>query len=254
MERLVFNSTAAMNEQRLSRQVLAHEMSNINTTGFKRTYEVAMKAFKADGQGFDTRFQPQAIHTDLVQLTPGPMITSGRDLDIMMNDATVMGVTAPNGELAFTRRGDLHLNVNGVLETGANHVVQAEGGGVITVPAGFKVTIADDGQVYAADPAQPGVQQPAVIGQIMLRDASQTPLARRQDGLFKVDGQTVGSNFASGPNRATITTGVLEGSNVNPMETMVRLIEQSRTFENQVRMIKEAKSNDESGASMMKLG
>jgi flagellar basal-body rod protein FlgF len=103
-------------------------MSNINTTGFKRTYEVAMKAFKADGQGFDTRFQPQAIHTDLVQLAPGPMITSGRDLDIMMNDSTVMGVTAPNGELAFTRRGDLHLNVNGVLETGANHVIQAEGG------------------------------------------------------------------------------------------------------------------------------
>jgi len=149
-----------------------------------------------------------------------------------------MGVTAPNGELAFTRRGDLHLNVNGVLETGTNHVIQAEGGGVITVPAGFKVTIADDGQVYATDPAQPGVQQPAVVGQIMLRDASQTPLARRQDGLFKVDGQPIGSNFASGPNRATITTGVLEGSNVNPMETMVKLIEQSRTFENQVRRSK----------------
>ena len=138
MERLVFNSTAAMNEQRLSRQVLAHEMSNVNTTGFKRTYEVAMKAFKADGQGFDSRFQPQAIHTDLVQLAPGPMITSGRDLDIMMNDSTVMGVTAPNGELAFTRRGDLHLNVNGVLETGTNHVIQAEGGVSSPFPQALK--------------------------------------------------------------------------------------------------------------------
>jgi flagellar basal-body rod protein FlgF len=42
-------------------------------------------------------------------------MATGRDLDILMNDQTVLGVQPPNGELAFTRRGDLQLNVNGVL-------------------------------------------------------------------------------------------------------------------------------------------
>ena len=66
-----------------------------------------MKAFKAGGEGFDSSFQPQAAHMDFIQLKPGPLIATGRDLDIHMNDHTVLGVQAPNGETAFTRRGDL---------------------------------------------------------------------------------------------------------------------------------------------------
>ncbi len=252
MDRLAFNASAAINEQRLARQVLAHEMANINTTGFKRSYEVSLKAYKADGDGFDSRHQPQAVNKDLIQLRPGPLMATGRELDILMNDSTVMGVNAPNGQLAFTRRGDLRVNANGVLETGVGHVVRGEDGPV-TVPPGFKVSISEDGGVYAVDPAQPGVQQPVLITRLLLRDASQTPLSRREDGLFKVDGQPTGADFASGPLPTSVTTRALEGSNVNPMEAMVKLIEQSRSFEHQVRMVKESKSNDESGASMLRL-
>ena len=252
MDRLAFNAAAAINEQRLARQTLSHEMANINTTGFKRSYEVTMKAYKADGDGFDSRYQPQALSYDLIQLQGGTLIATGRDLDILMNDKTVMGVTAPNGELAFTRRGDLRLNANGVLETGVGHVVRGEDG-PITIPPGFKVTVGDDGAVYAVDPAQPGVQHPVLIGRLLLRDASQIQLGRREDGLFKVDGKPTGTDFASGPLPATITSKALEGSNVNPMTVMVKLIEQSRSFEHQVRMVKESKSNDESGASMLRL-
>jgi flagellar basal-body rod protein FlgF len=252
MDRLAFNAAATINEQRLARQVLAHEMANINTTGFKRSYEVSLKAFKADGQGFDSRHQPQAVNKDLIQLRPGPLIATGRELDILMNDQTVLGVNAPNGELAYTRRGDLRVNANGVLETGVGHVVRGEDGPV-TVPSGFRVTISGDGGVYAIDPAQPGVQQPVLITRLQLRDASQTPLSRREDGLFKVDGQPAGTDFATGPLPTSVTTKALEGSNVNPMEAMVKMIEQSRSFEHQVRLIKESKSNDESGASMLRL-
>ncbi len=252
MDRLAFNAAATINEQRLARQVLAHEMANINTTGFKRSYEVSLKAFKADGQGFDSRHQPQAVNKDLIQLRPGPLIATGRELDILMNDQTVLGVNAPNGELAFTRRGDLRVNANGVLETGVGHVVRGDDGPV-TVPSGFRVSISGDGGVYAVDPAQPGVQQPVLITRLQLRDASQTSLSRREDGLFKVDGQPAGTDFATGPLPTSVTTKALEGSNVNPREARGKMIEQSRSFEHQVRLIKESKSNDESGASMLRL-
>ena len=104
MDRLAFNAAASVNEQRLARQVLAHEIANVNTTGFKRSYEVVLQAYKADGQGFDSRHQPQIVSKDQIQLKPGPLIATGRDLDILLNDSTVLGVNAPNGETAFTRR------------------------------------------------------------------------------------------------------------------------------------------------------
>ena len=107
--------------------------------------------------------------------------------------------------------------------------------------------------VLSPDPNQPPPVQEQIIGQLMLRDASQVALFKREDGLFRVEGQPIGTDFATGPEPVSLTPQALEGSSVNPMSTMVKLIEQSRSFEHQVRMVKEAKSNDESGASMMRV-
>ena len=253
MERLAFNSSAAITEMRLARQVLANEMANMTTTGFKRSFEVSMKAFKADGGGFDSSFQPQAAHMDFIQLKPGPLIATGRDLDIHLNDHTVLGVQAPNGETAFTRRGDLQVSVDGVLQTGNGHPVMGEGNTPITVSPDLKVSIADDGGVYVSNPSQPGIQTQELVGNLMLRDASETPLTRREDGLFKAHDKPSGSDFASGPMKVSVISQALEGSNVNLQEAMVKLIEQARMFEQQVRMVKSSHDNDQAGASMMKL-
>jgi flagellar basal-body rod protein FlgF len=253
MDRLAFNASAAISEMRLARQSLANELANITTTGFKRSFEVSMKAFKADGGGFDSSFQPQAAHMDFIQLKPGPLIATGRDLDIHLNDHTVLGVQAPNGETAFTRRGDLQVSVDGVLQTGNGHPVMGEGNTPITVSPDLKVSIADDGGVYVSNPSQPGIQTQELVGNLMLRDASETPLTRREDGLFKAHDKPSGSDFASGPMKVSVISQALEGSNVNPQEAMVKLIEQARMFEQQVRMVKSSHDNDQAGASMMKL-
>jgi flagellar basal-body rod protein FlgF len=252
MDRLAFNSTASVNEERLSRLQLANEISNVATIGFKKTFEVTLQPHKAVGQGFDSRIQPRMHAYDIVQMEPGPMMVTGRDLDVAMNRKTVLGVTGSNGELAFTRRGDFKVNAAGVLETSTGYLVRGQDGGPITVPPGFKVTIGSDGNVYATDPTQQGVPQQQVIAQLLLRDASATQLSKREDGLFKVDGKPAGTDFASGTEPVSLTPQALEGSTVNPMASMVKLIEQSRSFEHQVRVMKESKSNDESGASMMK--
>ena len=252
MDRLAFNAAAAINEQRLSRQMMTHELANVVTVGFKRSFEVSMSAVKVEGAGFATRMQPQSVSLDIIQLRPGELMTTGRDLDVAMNDSTVLGVTAPNGELAFTRRGDLKVNAAGVLEDGIKHVVRGEGG-PITVPPGMMVKINPDGTIYANDPAQTGAVQQVLIGRLLLRDASATPLERRDDGLFGPVGK-LGADVPPGPELPSLTAGALEGSNVNAMSAMVKLMDQSRSFEHQVRNIKESKNADESGATMMKLG
>jgi len=252
MDRLAFNASAAITEMRLARQNLANDMANMTTTGFKRSYEVSMKAFKAEGEGFDSNYQPQAAHMDFIQMKPGPLMATGRDLDIMMNDQTVLGVQSPNGELAFTRRGDLRLASNGTLETGNGMLVRGQAGGPITIPPGFKVTINTDGSVYAVNPGQAGLIQPVLIDRLMLRDASQTSLERREDGLFTVSGKPPGTDIPASTNLLSLTPKALEGSNVNPMEVMIKLMEQSRSFEQAINVIKQSKDADQAGSTMMK--
>ncbi len=253
MDRLAFNAAAAIDQQSLSRQMTTNELANVSTVGFKRSYEVAMRSIKIDGPGFPSRMQPQAVSADVIQLKSGAIMATGTATDVAMNDSTVLAVSAPNGELAFTRRGDLRVSTAGVLENSLHQVVRGQGGGAITIPPGLSVSINPDGSVYAIDRAQAGVANSILIDRVLLRDASTTPLERRQDGLFGPVGK-LGADITDGPVVPSLTPGALEGSNVNPMEVMVKLMDQSRSFEHQVRNIKESKTIDESGATMIKLG
>jgi flagellar basal-body rod protein FlgF len=145
----------------------------------------------------------------------------------------------------------LRINAGGVLENGAGHLVQGEGGAPITIPQGLMVTISGDGTVLASDPTQAGNAAPVTVGKLLLRDTSKTPLQRVENGLFQVVGKP-GQDITPGPVTPSVTSRTLEGSNVNAMEVMVKMMAQSRSFEQQVNMIKESKQIDESGATMMK--
>ena len=252
MDRLAFTSVVAINEQRVSRQMSTNEMANATTVGFKRSFESSVRAIEVEGPGFKTRFQPQSFTEDFISMKAGPVIVTGNDLDISLSAHSVMGVTAPDGTLAFTRRGDLRINAAGALETGNGNVVRSQSGDALTVPLGVKVTINADGSVYGIDPAQAGTVQPVLIANLLLRDASTTPLQRREDGLFAVAGAPKGQDITPGPITPGLTSGALEGSNVNAISVMVKMMDQARSFEQQVNMIKESKSCDESGATMMK--
>jgi flagellar basal-body rod protein FlgF len=251
MDRLAFNAVASLNEQRVSRQMSVNEMANVSTIGFKRSFEVATRAVQVEGAGFKTRFQPQSFSEDCISLKPGPLIATGNELDIALSGSTVLGVSAADGKLAFTRRGDLRINAQGTLENGQGHLIRSEGGGPLTLPPGLKIEIRADGTVMGTDMAQVGVKTPVALGKLMLRDASTSPLLRRQDGLFK-NSAGDGQDITPGPQKPGLTPGALEGSSVNAMNIMVKLIDQSRAFEQQINMIKEAKTTDEAGASMLK--
>ena len=252
MDRLAFNAVAAINEQRVARQMATNEMANATTVGFKRSFESSVRAIEVDGPGLKTRFQPQSFTEDFISMKAGPVMVTGNDLDISLSAHSVMGVTAPDGTLAFTRRGDLRVNAAGALETGNGNVVRSQSGGALTVPLGVKVIINSDGSVYGIDPAQAGTVAPVLIANLLLRDASTTPLQRREDGLFAVAGAPKGQDITPGPITPGLTSGALEGSNVNAISVMVKMMDQARSFEQQVNMIKESKSCDESGATMMK--
>lgn len=252
MDRLAFTAAAAITEQTIARQHMVNELANMSTVGFKRSYDMAMQSITADGAGFSSRIQPQAVAKDIIRLDGGTIMATGRALDVAVNGRGVLAVSANDGTLAYTRRGDLRVNAQGALETGVGNLVRGEGGNTINVPPGFVITINPDGNVVARDPAAPTNARGQTVGRLMLRNADATELARRTDGLFEVAGRPAGTALPGGPAPDGVTPGVLEGSNVTAVQAMVRLMDHSRSFEQQIKIIKESKQIDESGATMLR--
>jgi flagellar basal-body rod protein FlgF len=180
------------------------------------------------------------------------LIATGNDMDIAMNDKAVLGVTGNDGTIGYTRRGDLRVSAKGILETGNGHAVRGQSGGTITIPPGFKVVINTDGSIYSENPSNVGVAKPVLIDRLMLRDAEGVKLSRRVDGLFGIEGQPNGTELPDTKALLTVNPKCLEGSNVNALSVMVRLMDLSRSFEMNVNVIKQSKDSDESGATMMR--
>jgi flagellar basal-body rod protein FlgF len=251
MDRLVFTSNATIKEHAVARQVLVNDLSNVSTVGFKSSYDVALQSVKVQGAGFDSRYQAQTISRDLIRMDAGPVMATGRPLDIALTEGSVLSVQSPNGVLAFTRRGDLKVNIQGQLENGSGHLVLGDNG-PITIPPGLMVTVNVDGSIFARNPAQEGAAPDVLIDRLRLRDASTVSLARRQDGLFKIAEKPDGTDIEVSDLELRVIPQALESSNVSAIEAMTRLMDQSRSFETQIKIIKETKSLDESGSSMMK--
>jgi flagellar basal-body rod protein FlgF len=252
MDKLAYTALAAMQNQSVVRAAITNELANVSTVGFKKSFEIASSAVKIEGPGFETRFQPGLQIKDVINLEPGTPISTGRSLDIAMNNQTVLGVQTEQGDIAFTRRGDLRVSPTGVLENSKGELIMGEGG-PITVPAGNLITVSPDGTIFAQIPNDPE-NEAIALGQLMLRDASQTQLVRREDGLFESRAADFkGKDFPTGPQPVLVSPGMLEGSNVNPVATMVKMLDFSRQFEMQLKLVKETQSIDEAGSTMMRL-
>ena len=253
MDRLAFNASAAIAESRTAQHMVNNELANVSTPGFKRSFESAMVSVTAVGAGFSSRIQPKSLNVDTIIMTAGIALSAtGNDLDIAMNDKAVLGVSGKDGTVAYTRRGDLRVSAKGILETGNGHAVLGQGGSPISIPPGFKAVINTDGAIYADNPTNVGVAKPVLIDRLMLRDAEGIKLSRRTDGLFGVEGKPNGAEIPSSKALLTVNPKCLEGSNVNALSVMVRLMDLSRSFEMNVNVIKQSKDSDESGATMMR--
>ena len=97
-----------------------------------------------------------------------------------------------------------------------------------------------------------GVSAPVLIDRLMLRNAEGINLSRRADGLFGVEGKPNGDDLPESKTMLSVNPKSLEGSNVNALSVMVRLMDLSRSFEMNVNVIKQSKDSDESGATMMR--
>jgi len=249
----IYTAMASVRQIEIARAQSANQLANVSTVAFKQSYQHATNSVKIAGSSFPTSYQPIAVSEDIISLAAGPMQATGRKLDVYMVGATVLGVQASNGQTAFTRRGDLNVNELGQLTIGSGDLVMGDGGAPISVPLGQTLEISSDGAVLAYDPNAP--EAPASeVARLLLRDASATTLVRRLDGLFEPAAQVnVGGDFDGGAVPAELVSGAIEGSAVNVAEMLVKTMENNRSFEARIRLVKEFKDLDQAGTSMIRM-
>jgi flagellar basal-body rod protein FlgF len=177
---------------------------------------------------------------------PGPAQRTDRSLDVMANGNAWFAVQALDGTEAYSRNGHLEGATDGTIVSAGGLPVLSNGGSPMTAPTGATLSIGGDGTISAKVGNQPANS----IGRLkMVTPNGEDPLKRGADGLFRA---TSGDPLPNDEN-AKLQPGVLEGSNVNPIETMVGMIQTARQFETQMRLLQTAESNDRSAGQLLGL-
>jgi flagellar basal-body rod protein FlgF len=245
MDRLVYTAMSGLRSQMAAQSTIANNIANASTIGF-RAERVSFDRLVLQGSGLETR-QLAAEEVQDFDRRAGTIVQTARPLDVAVTSASWIAVQAADGSEAYTRRGDLSVAASGVLETGDGFPVMGSGG-PITVPPHQAIAIADDGTVSIV-PAGGDPTQPQVIDKIKLASPEGSQTAKGLDNLLHVKGGGVLPEDLD----ARLQAGALEQSNVNLTQALVDMIENQRSYEVQASLLKEAKTMDESAASLMRM-
>ncbi len=228
-----------------AQQTNANNLANVSTVGFK----AEMDHFQSQpvyGPGYASRAYASDERSG-VDFNQGAVMTTGRDLDVMINSEGYFAVQADDGSTAYSRRGDLHIDPSGLVLNGANQIMMGEGGPV-TLPDFESLVIGRDGTISIRAAGQ-AANTLVAVDRLMLVNPAQENIERGEDGLFRTKD---GVDAAPDAN-VSLTSGALEASNVNTIDAMVNMMEQARFYETQVKLMNVANENDASSARLMRL-
>lgn len=242
-------STAAtgMTAQQMMVDVVANNLANVNTSGFKRSQivfqdllyvtqqesgtEVASGITAPGGLEIGSGVRPAAT---IRVFSSGEFQNTGRRLDIAIRGDGFLQVLMPEGGYRYTRDGSLQINADGELVTTTGYTLQPS----ISIPAdAVSVDIASDGGVNVTDPSG----TTSVVGNIELaRFTNPSGLSGEGDNLL-AETEASGTPLTGVPGEngfGSIQAGFLEKSNVQMVSELVNLITAQRAYEANSRAIK----------------
>ena len=197
-------------------QVLANNIANASTTGFRAEEVMFSEHVKALGPDSASLSMATANARDTV-MTQGSLTQTGGTFDLAIEGDGFFLVETPNGQ-RLTRAGAFGPNENGDLVTPDGYPVLDAGGAPLFVPQRVgRVGIGSDGTVSA------GGQPIGQVGIVMPTDPNQ--MVRESGVLFDAQG-----GFEPAPD-GRMLQGYLEESNVNPILQVSRMIEVQRAYE-----------------------
>lgn len=216
----------------LSRQVVlqramdltSNNIANASTPGY-RAQNPMFKEFISEPKGATEALSMVYDKGQYDTTTPGPSQYTGGTYDVALDGPGFMGVKTITGGMQYTRAGNFTVNSTGTLVTSGGLEVSGAGGTPILVPNGtIDLVITEAGDVVADG---------GTVGTIAITEF---------DNLQDLEPQGNGLYSATTPGTPAINTtvkqGMIEGSNVNSVTEMSRMIEISRQYESTMNMLK----------------
>jgi len=245
MDRMIYLAASGANAAMARQQALSNNLANVSTPGFRAELSTH-RSVPLNGSGASTRvFALEATAGRLEK--PGPITMTGRNLDVAARGDSYFAIQALDGTEAYTRAGALEVTQQGALVNPQGLPVLDSGGAPINIPQGATVQFGADGTITT----RVGREAPQVLGRLKLvTPTADEKLTRGADGYFRsATGDTLNADPA-----ARMQDGALEGSNVNPIEAMVGMIQVARQFEQQMKMLETAQKNDQTAAQLLQVG
>jgi len=245
MDHLIYTAMSGANAAAQRQAVLANNLANASTQGFRAELS-AFRAVPLRGDGASTRvfaLESSSGHDSRA----GASQPTGRALDVQAQGNAWFAVQGLDGTEAYSRSGALQVSPEGTLVNSSGLVMLSDGGSPIDVPPGSDISIGTDGTVTSKTGDQPS----STLGRLKLATPTpEDPLKRSDDGLFR----TASLEPVPSDSTARLQTGSLEGSNVNPVETMVGMIAAARQFDAQMRLLSSTEASDKSAAQLLSVG
>ena len=245
MDRLIYIAMTGAKHSLEQQATVANNLANLSTTAFKAQLS-AYRAVPVVGPNSATRtfVVGSTIGSDL---TPGPVVQTGRRDDVYVNGSGWIAVRGADGREAYTRDGALQLSANGVLQTRSGREVLGESGPIV-VPPNNTVAIGGDGTVSVI-PTDTTPNAVSIVGRIKLVNPPAANMERGSDGLFR---QKSGQP-AQADGSVQLTPGALEGSNVSPVQMLVEMISSARQFDTQMKLLQTAETTDRGWSNVLNL-
>lgn len=241
MIRSLWISKTGLDAQQTQMDVIANNLANVSTAGFKRSRAVfedllyqnlrqpggqtSQQTSLPSGLQLGTGVRPVAserIHTQ------GNIQQTGNSKDVAINGEGFFQVLLPDGTTAYTRDGSFQTDNNGQFVTASGYVIQP----AITVPANaLSITVGRDGTVSVTTP---GTTTPTQIGTLQLATfVNPAGLESKGENLYVETGSsgTASTNTPGTNGSGVLSQGYIETSNVNVVEELVNMIQTQRAYE-----------------------
>jgi flagellar basal-body rod protein FlgG len=241
MMRALNTAATGMAAQQTNVDVIANNLANVNTTGFRRSraefedliYQTLRTpgASIGEGQRMPTGIQlgegVRTISTTQIHMQ-GSLLQTGGSLDVAIEGAGFFQITRPGGQIGYSRAGDFKTDAEGRLVTVDGYLVEP----AITLPTNAtSITISPNGIVSVTLPNQSATQE---VGQLTLAGfANPSGLEAIGRTMFVVTDAS-GQPILAQPGQeglGTLGQGFLEGSNVEVVNEMIDLIAAQRAYE-----------------------
>ncbi|MAG77613.1 MAG: flagellar basal-body rod protein FlgF [Colwelliaceae bacterium] len=245
MDKMLYIAMSGAKQNMHALSVNANNLANAKTTGFKADLAQA-RTMQAFGEGMPTRVFSMTERASQ-NFDSGSLITTGRDLDVAIQGDGWLAVQTADGTEAYTRSGQLRVTEAGALETMGGDLVVGEAGPVFLPLPVSNINISNDGTIVVRPEGAPA-NALEEVGRIKMVNPDVRQIEKGTDGLFRrKDGNVEQADIT-----VQLRSGMLESSNVNPVNEMTDMIALQRQFEMQLKLMKTAEEIDSASSSLLR--